>query len=226
MDTKERSRSYRCWFALRVLGVFAAPRRWRAPSRSAANHPVLRRRRARAPRSTSPATGSRSSPKTGGWRMLTPQKGDYSSVPLSAEGRKVADTWDPAKAASRWVQAVRRGGDHARAGAAAHRVGQRHHVENRDRCRAADAAAELRQVAEAAGGTDVAGALGRRVGAHPSARRPGRQHSAGAAARRLVESRHDQSPRGIPAQERRALQRGHRRSPSISIVWRRWGPTG
>jgi hypothetical protein len=32
------------------------------------------------------------------WRMLVPRKGDYSSVPLSAEGRKVADTWNPAKA--------------------------------------------------------------------------------------------------------------------------------
>jgi len=34
------------------------------------------------------------------WRMLTPPKGDYTSVPLTPEGRKVADTWDPAKAAS------------------------------------------------------------------------------------------------------------------------------
>ena len=34
------------------------------------------------------------------WRMLTPSKGDYSSVPLNPEGRKTADTWDPAKAAS------------------------------------------------------------------------------------------------------------------------------
>ena len=33
------------------------------------------------------------------WRMVTPRKGDYSSVPLSAEGRKVADAWDPARAA-------------------------------------------------------------------------------------------------------------------------------
>ena len=33
------------------------------------------------------------------WRMLTPPKGDYASVPLTVEGRKVADTWDPAKAA-------------------------------------------------------------------------------------------------------------------------------
>ncbi len=29
------------------------------------------------------------------WRMVMPRKGDYSSVPLNAEGRKVADSWDP-----------------------------------------------------------------------------------------------------------------------------------
>src|SRR5262245_60035844 len=34
------------------------------------------------------------------WRMFTPPKGDYVSVPLNAEGRRLADTWDPAKAAS------------------------------------------------------------------------------------------------------------------------------
>jgi hypothetical protein len=31
------------------------------------------------------------------YRMVTPAKGDYASVPLNAEGRKMADTWDPAK---------------------------------------------------------------------------------------------------------------------------------
>ena len=31
------------------------------------------------------------------WRMVIPRKGDYSSVPLNAEGRAVADTWDPSK---------------------------------------------------------------------------------------------------------------------------------
>ena len=31
------------------------------------------------------------------WRMLTPPKGDFSSVPLNIEGRRVADTWDPSK---------------------------------------------------------------------------------------------------------------------------------
>jgi hypothetical protein len=31
------------------------------------------------------------------WRMVTPPKGDYASVPISPEGRKVADTWDGSK---------------------------------------------------------------------------------------------------------------------------------
>jgi len=30
------------------------------------------------------------------WRMVTPPKGDYASVPLNDEGKKVADTWTPA----------------------------------------------------------------------------------------------------------------------------------
>ena len=31
------------------------------------------------------------------WRMLTPSKGDVTSVPLNPEGRKLAAAWDPAK---------------------------------------------------------------------------------------------------------------------------------
>lgn len=31
------------------------------------------------------------------FRMIVPDKGDYSSVPLNPEGKKVAETWDPAK---------------------------------------------------------------------------------------------------------------------------------
>ena len=31
------------------------------------------------------------------WRMVTPKKGDYPSIPLNAEGRRVADAWDPSK---------------------------------------------------------------------------------------------------------------------------------
>jgi hypothetical protein len=31
------------------------------------------------------------------WRMVTPPKGDYASVPMTDEARKVADTWDTSK---------------------------------------------------------------------------------------------------------------------------------
>ena len=38
------------------------------------------------------------------WRMMTPPKGDFSSVPLNIEGRRVADLWDPAKDEAAGVQ--------------------------------------------------------------------------------------------------------------------------
>jgi hypothetical protein len=31
------------------------------------------------------------------WRMVTPPKGDFASIPLNAEGRRVGDMWDPDK---------------------------------------------------------------------------------------------------------------------------------
>ncbi len=31
------------------------------------------------------------------WRMVTPARGDYASIPINAEGKRVADSWDPAK---------------------------------------------------------------------------------------------------------------------------------
>src|SRR5438132_7467285 len=31
------------------------------------------------------------------WRMVTPPKGDYTSVPINAAGRRVADAWNPEK---------------------------------------------------------------------------------------------------------------------------------
>lgn len=54
-----------------------------------------------APRAAAPEdlTGYWVSLVTEDWRfrMVTPPKGDYASVPLNPEGRRVADTWDPAK---------------------------------------------------------------------------------------------------------------------------------
>src|SRR5688572_16978120 len=31
------------------------------------------------------------------WRMVMPPKGDYQSVPITADGKRVADAWDPAR---------------------------------------------------------------------------------------------------------------------------------
>src|ERR1700752_1907666 len=31
------------------------------------------------------------------WRMVTPAKGDYASVPITVEAKKVGDAWDPAR---------------------------------------------------------------------------------------------------------------------------------
>lgn len=36
------------------------------------------------------------------WRMVVPAKGDYSSVPLNAEGIRVTEIWDPATADADW----------------------------------------------------------------------------------------------------------------------------
>jgi hypothetical protein len=31
------------------------------------------------------------------WRMVTPARGDFASIPFNAEGRKIGEAWDPAK---------------------------------------------------------------------------------------------------------------------------------
>jgi hypothetical protein len=31
------------------------------------------------------------------WRMVTPARGDYRAIPMTAEARAIADTWDPAR---------------------------------------------------------------------------------------------------------------------------------
>src|SRR5881227_502609 len=53
------------------------------------------------PRASSPIdlTGYWVSVVTEDWRyrMVTPPKGDFASVPLNDEGRKVVEAWDPAK---------------------------------------------------------------------------------------------------------------------------------
>ncbi len=55
----------------------------------------------RSPKDASPVdlTGYWAAAITEDWRfrMVTPPKGDYASVPLNADGTKAADAWDPAK---------------------------------------------------------------------------------------------------------------------------------
>ena len=93
------------------------------------------------------------------WRMVTPPKGDYASVPISPEGRKVADTWDASKDGS--CLAFGAAGLMRDADAAAHHLGKREHAEDRHRQRSADAAARVRQVGRATGDEIAAGFLGR-----------------------------------------------------------------
>jgi hypothetical protein len=80
------------------------------------------------------------------WRMVTPPKGDYASLPINMDAKKAADTWDPAKdeAAGEACKGYGAPGPDAAADAAAHHVAGRHHDEGGGRRRHADAALPLR----------------------------------------------------------------------------------
>jgi len=54
-------------------------------------------RKSRAPEDLTGYLGSLRSRKDWLYRMVTPAKGDYESVPLTAEGLKLAGSWDPRK---------------------------------------------------------------------------------------------------------------------------------
>ncbi len=86
--------------------------RWSQASRSPRARRSSRRRRpasARRACGRAPATARAAAPFdiTGHWvslitddwvyRMITPAKGDVSYVPLNAEGRRLAEAWDPAR---------------------------------------------------------------------------------------------------------------------------------
>ena len=107
-----------------------------------------------------PATARASAPidLTGYWvafvnedwryRMVTPPKGDYRGVPMTPEGTRIANTWNPAadrKPAA--VQVVRRSGDHAGSRPPSRHVAGRQHAAARYRRRHADAAVPIRPAA-------------------------------------------------------------------------------
>ena len=87
------------------------------------------------------------------WRMVTPAKGDYVTIPINAEAKKVADTWDPAKdeAAGEQCKSYGAAAIMRVPGRAAHLVAGRQHAEGRDRRRHADAPVSFRRL-EGAGG--------------------------------------------------------------------------
>jgi len=89
-----RRRAAAAWIAVAVLSLAAA-------ARTSAQFGIPPPQRPANPRASAPLdfTGYWVAVVTEDWRfrMLTPGKGDYSSVPLNTEGKRVADTWDPAK---------------------------------------------------------------------------------------------------------------------------------
>ena len=119
----------------------------RSRSRSAAAQPRRRaqRRKRRAASAPIDLTGYWVAVVSEDWRhrMATPRKGDFESLPLNAEGRRVANAWDldGRQRGGHAMQGVRRRRHHAPARPAAHHVGRRRHAEDRVRCRHADAAA-------------------------------------------------------------------------------------
>ena len=101
------------------------------------------------------------------FRMVTAPKGDYPNVPLNAEGKKVADAWDPAKDEASGDRCKAYGAPNImrRARPLPHHLGRRCDAEDRDRRRDADASAP-RSTPPAAPAPQAAapGLLDRRVG--------------------------------------------------------------
>jgi hypothetical protein len=85
-----RNERARRWAAAALAACVAAAA---APARAAGSDDSAR---SRAPIDI---TGHWVSLITGDWaeRMLTPRKGDYADIPLNAEGRRIANAWDPAQ---------------------------------------------------------------------------------------------------------------------------------
>ncbi len=90
--------------ASRLAGLLLSAGAALAAAPAAAQRPAAPPPQAESPRAAAPIdlTGHWVSLITDDWvyRMITPAKGDYSYVPLNAEGRRMADTWDPARDAA------------------------------------------------------------------------------------------------------------------------------
>ena len=156
------------------------------------------------------------------YRMVMPLKGDYGSVPLNAEGRRVADTWRPDQAGR--CEAFGAGAVMRAPGAAAHHLGRRQHAADRHRgrqCRRGGSARSDRGRAVSCGRSVVAGHVGGQLG-RPARRdrraadrrlRPPRQRHGRCGAADGVDAAQggdDEPARRLAARQRRALQRAGR----------------
>ena len=74
------------------------------------------------------------------WRMVTPIKGDFASIPLSNEGRRIGDAWDPDKDTAAGEQCKAYGAPAImRVPGRLHiSLGGRQHAQGRNRCRRTD----------------------------------------------------------------------------------------
>ncbi len=79
------------------------------------------------------------------WRMVTPIKGDFASIPLNNEGRRVGNAWDPDKDTAAGEQCKSYGAPAIMRvpGPRPHQLGRREHAQGRDRRRNANAAVSL-----------------------------------------------------------------------------------
>ena len=146
------------------------------------------------------------------WRMVTPAKGDYESVPITLEAKKVGDAWDPAKDEAAGEQCKAYGAPAIMA------VPTRLHITWQDDNTLkveTDAGMQtrllpLRRLEAPRRTGKLAGRVGRRMGSVRARTRRG-------ADRRLAQGRDEERAARLPAQERRPLQRQARCSPSIGI---------
>ncbi len=158
------------------------------------------------------------------WRMLAPTKGDYAVLPLNAEGRRIADTWDPDRDEASGNQCRSYGA------AVIMQVPGRLRIawEKDDVLRMdIDAGTQTRlfqfgQIAAARRSTDVAGRVRRPVagGTRPG---PGGARTAISSAQRDAEGRDDTHAPRISPQKRRAIQRRrHRHRVLRSLLRQRY----
>ena len=147
------------------------------------------------------------------WRMVTPAKGDYASIPITLEAKKAGDNWDPARDEAAGEQCKSYGA------AALMAVPTRLRITWQDANTLkieTDAGTQTRlfhfgDKTTPTWSADLAGAFGRAMG---TATRGPRRSAEG----RIPEGCHVPSASGLPAQERSALQRRRRTDGILGCV--------